>query len=407
MPTFAYSAVDTAGKKKSGVIEAPDEQSAIALMTKEGRFVLEIKPQEGVAKKTTTSDGEKKRAKATKSDLALFTRRLSDLSSAGLPLDRVLQVLAEQTEAAPLATAAENALNEVRGGMPVSEALAAQGSKLFPEVYTQTLRSGEASGQFPDAAERMADLLENEVARRSLIVSALVYPAVLAGTAVFVVIFLLTFVVPRLSVVFEGLGDDLPVPTKVLLGTTGFLTENGLVIVIALAVGIFVYRGWAATDAGAYARDNFIMNAPLAGQLVKKGLVSRYARVLGTLVYGGVPILEALHLAGLATGNKVFAVTSDQVLEDVKEGRPIAQAMKDTGSFPPVLTHMVAIGEETGDLPKMLNRVSNSLDFEVEQGLRRLTTALEPIIVLTMGAFVAFVVLSVILPIFQAQELVK
>ncbi|MCA0362350.1 MAG: type II secretion system F family protein, partial [Armatimonadetes bacterium] len=326
---------------------------------------------------------------------------------AGLPLDRVLQVLAEQTEAAPLATAAENALNEVRGGMPVSEALAAQGSKLFPEVYTQTLRSGEASGQFPESAERMADLLENEVARRSLVVSALVYPAVLAGTAVFVVIFLLTFVVPRLSVVFEGLGDDLPAPTKILLGTTGFLTQNGVVIVVALVAGFFGYRAWASTEAGAYARDNFLMNAPLAGQLVKKGLVSRYARVLGTLVYGGVPILEALHLAGLATGNKVFAVTSDQVLEDVKEGRPIAQAMKDTGSFPPVLTHMVAIGEETGDLPKMLNRVSNSLDFEVEQGLRRLTTALEPIIVLTMGAFVAFVVLSVILPIFQAQELVK
>ncbi len=407
MPTFAYSAVDTAGKKKSGVIEAADEQSAIALMTKEGRFVLEIKPQEGVAKKSTTADGERKRAKATKSDLALFTRRLSDLSSAGLPLDRVLQVLAEQTEAAPLATAAENALNEVRGGMPVSEALAAQGSKLFPEVYTQTLRSGEASGQFPESAERMADLLENEVARRSLVVSALVYPAVLAGTAVFVVIFLLTFVVPRLSVVFEGLGDDLPAPTKILLGTTGFLTQNGVVIVVALVAGFFGYRAWASTEAGAYARDNFLMNAPLAGQLVKKGLVSRYARVLGTLVYGGVPILEALHLAGLATGNKVFAVTSDQVLEDVKEGRPIAQAMKDTGSFPPVLTHMVAIGEETGDLPKMLNRVSNSLDFEVEQGLRRLTTALEPIIVLTMGAFVAFVVLSVILPIFQAQELVK
>jgi len=407
VPTFAYSAVDTAGKKKSGVIEAADEQSAIALMTKEGRFVLEIKRQEGVAKKSTTADGERKRAKATKSDLALFTRHVSDLSSAGLPLDRVLQVLAEQTEAAPLATAAENALNEVRGGMPVSEALAAQGSKLFPEVYTQTLRSGEASGQFPESAERMADLLENEVARRSLVVSELVYPAVLAGTAVFVVIFLLTFVVPRLSVVFEGLGDDLPAPTKILLGTTGFLTQNGVVIVVALVAGFFGYRAWASTEAGAYARDNFLMNAPLAGQLVKKGLVSRYARVLGTLVYGGVPILEALHLAGLATGNKVFAVTSDQVLEDVKEGRPIAQAMKDTGSFPPVLTHMVAIGEETGDLPKMLNRVSNSLDFEVEQGLRRLTTALEPIIVLTMGAFVAFVVLSVILPIFQAQELVK
>ena len=406
MPTYAYSAVDPSGRKKSGVIEAQDEQSAVKMVLQEGRFVVDIKQEAAVSQKSRTADGEKKKSRSNRSDLALFTRRLADLASAGLPLDRVLSVLAEQTEAAPLATAAANALEEVRGGMAVSDALASQG-KIFPAVYTQTLRAGEASGQLPESAERLADLLESEVARRSQFTSALVYPAVLTGVAIFVVVFLLTFVVPRLSVVFVGLGDTLPAPTKMLLGTTDFIVGNWILILGVLVGGGIAFKVWSATPAGALSRDKFLMQLPLAGPLIKKSVVSRYARVLGTLVNGGVNILEALHLAGAAAGNKVFETTSDTVLESVKEGQPIGQAMKDTGSFPPVLTHMVAIGEETGDLPKMLRRVSDSLDFEVEQGLRRLTAGLEPIIVLVMGAFVAFVVLSVMLPIFQAQELVK
>lgn len=406
MPTFAYEAVDTAGKKRNGFIEAATEKAAIDLVRADGRHVLKINETQGTSEKKTTHDGEKKKARSNRSDLALFTRRFADLADAGLPLDRVLQVLAEQSETVPLANAAAECLEEVRGGTSVSDAMAMH-PKLFPAVYTQTLKAGEASGQLPDSATRLADLLENEVARRSQITSALVYPAVLTLTAVGVVIFLLTFVVPRLSIVFNGLGDNLPVTTKILLATTGFLTQNGVAITIGLVVAFFAYRAWVATSAGAYTRDKILMNLPMGGPIVKKAVVSRYARVLGTLVNGGVPILQALDLAGMASGNRVFGDTSDAVLQDVKEGVAIATAMKDTGVFPPVLTHMVAIGEETGDLPKMLIRVSDSLDFEVEQGLRRLTSALEPVIVLVMGAIVMFVVLSVLLPIFEAQSLVK
>jgi type II secretory pathway component PulF len=161
------------------------------------------------------------------------------------------------------------------------------------------------------------------------------------------------------------------------------------------------------TEAGREARDAFILKVPTLGKIIKKALVSRYARVLGTLVNGGVPILDAIDLAGLASGNAVFIKRNQTVKVEVKEGKTIASALRDAGGFPPVLTHMVAIGEETGDLPKMLNRVSDSLDFEVEQGLRRLTAMAEPVIILIMGAIVAFVVLSVLLPIFSAQELIK
>ena len=178
-------------------------------------------------------------------------------------------------------------------------------------------------------------------------------------------------------------------------------------IIIGIIAVIIAYRAWSATPAGAYQRDALFLKAPILGPVILKATVSRFARVLGTLLYGGVPILEALELSGLAAGNLLFKKSAEHVLNDVREGRPIAESMRDAGAFPPVLTHMVAIGEETGELPKMLGRVSDSLDFEVDNGMRRLTAMVEPIIVLAMGVIVGFVVLSVLLPIFSAENLVK
>jgi type IV pilus assembly protein PilC len=404
--TFRYTALDNTGARKTGVLEAESKDAAVAKLDAEGRFVLEIEEAKG-QKNTTASALTMGSGRApSKQDLALFTRRLADLSGAGLPLDRVLQVVAEQSENKMLCTIAEQSLDDVRGGVPVSQALAKH-PKHFNAVFTQTLRAGEASGQFPEVASRLADFQEKEVARRSQITSALVYPAILAFTAVFVVLFLLLFVVPKLSSVFKELGNDLPITTKMLLASTDFITKNWILvlgILIGTAVGLKV---WLATPGGAYLRDQFLLKAPLIGPVVTKATISRFARVLGTLVYGGVPILEALDIAGLSAGNLVFHKSAKIVGDEVRAGRAIAEAMRDTQAFPPVLTHMVAIGEETGDLPQMLNRVSNSLDFEVDTGMRRLVSLVEPVIVLSMGTFVGFVVLSVLLPIFQAQEVVK
>ncbi len=401
MTTFAYVALDSSGKRATGYVDANDRDAAIANLTTQGRMVIEIREEE---RKT-----EQKRAQGgriTRNDIALFTRRMADLSAAGLPLDRVLQVVAEQSESPRLAAIAEQALEEVRGGLPVSEALAMH-PKIFPTVYTQTLRAGEASGQFPEVASRLADFLEKEVARRSQIISSLTYPAILSVVAVGVVIFLITFVMPKLTSVFADLGGSLPASTQFLLAVTNFLTHDYLFILGGLVIAFLIYRGWVATDAGAAARDKFLFSLPLGGPVIKKAVVSRFARVLGTLVYGGVPILESLRIAGLSSGNKTFANGALKVEGEVREGRSIAESMRDAGQFPPVLTHMVAIGEETGDLPKMLGRVSDSLDFEVDNGLRRLVAVVEPAIILLMGLIVGFVVLSVLLPIFQAQELVK
>ena len=406
MTTFAYTALDPQGKKRTGFVDAASKDAAVAIIAAEGRAVIDIREQ-AVQKGTSSShDVSKRRGKVSRSDLALFSRRLADLALAGLPLDRVLQVVAEQSESATLANVAEQALEEVRGGKPVSEALAMH-PKLFPQVFCQTLRAGEASGQFGEVAQRLADFQEREVMRRSQVVSALIYPVILATTAIGVVVFLLTFVVPKLSGVFHDLGNDLPTTTKMLLATSDFIQKNYIAILIAIGGAIVGYRAWSGTPSGALQRDTLLLKAPVLGPVITKATVSRFARVLGTLLYGGVPILEALHLSGLAAGNLLFQKSADSVTHDVRDGRPIAEAMRDAGAFPPVLTHMVAIGEETGDLPKMLGRVSDSLDFEVDNGMRRLTAMVEPIIVLAMGVIVGFVVLSVLLPIFQAENLVK
>jgi type IV pilus assembly protein PilC len=407
MSTFAYTSLEPSGRRKTGYVDASNLDAAKAVIAAEGRFVLEIREEASVRESPRIAGTEAKRGgKASRSDIALFSRRVADLALAGLPLDRVLQVVAEQSESGALAEVAADALEKVRAGHPVSSALADH-PKLFPQVYTQTLKAGEASGQFGEVAARLADFQESEVARRSKIISALIYPGILTVTAVLVITFLLTFVVPRLSGVFAALGNDLPMTTKILLATTDFLTKRGLFLIVGIVAVFVSYKAWVATEAGATARDGFFLRAPVVGPVIRKATVSRFARVLGTLVYGGVPILDALELSGLAAGNRVFQQSAQAVQDDVRDGRPIAEAMRDAGAFPPVLTNMVAVGEETGDLAKMLGRVSDSLDFEVDNGMSRLTAMVEPLIVLGMGFFVGFVVLSVLLPIYQAGDTVK
>lgn len=406
MATFAYTILEPSGQRKSGFVDAKTREGAVAQLTANGGYLINI-DERAAREGFSRGDAEKRsKGKPSKGDVALFVRRMADLADAGLPLDRVLQVVAEQSENQQLTDLAEDVLNDVRGGSSVSAALAKH-PKTFPSIFTSTLQAGEQSGQFPEVAKRLAEFQENEVARRSQIVSALIYPGILAFTAVSVVTFIMVFVIPRLSDTFAEQGSNLPASTVLLLQMSAFMSNQWYVLLGAIVGIVAAYRLWVATEAGAYTRDGLMLRMPVIGKITLKSTVSRFARVLGTLVFGGVSILDAIEMAGTSSGNRVFKKSSEQVRSDVREGKAIAEAMRDTGAFPPVLTHMVAIGEETGNLPHMLNRVSDSLDFEVDNGLRRATALVEPIIVLTMGGFVAFVVISVLLPIMTAAQNVK
>ncbi len=402
--TFAYTAMDAGGARKSGTIDAESTDAAVARLASEGRFVLEINASAGAVQHSEPAGVNTKQPSAQ--DLALFTRRLADLALAGLPLDRVLKVVAQQSESGVLKRICEEALVDVSSGLPVSQALGKH-PRYFNSVFTQTLRAGEASGQFGEVAGRLADYQEKDVTRRGQITSALVYPVLLATVAFAVITFLMTFVLPRMSGVFKSMGNELPFTTKVLMETSDLLTNHWLAIIIVLGVVIGGSVAWFKTPAGALSKDRILLSTPLVGPVIMRATISRFSRVLGTLIYGGVPILEALEIAGLSANNQVFLKSARIVEEEVRAGRPIADAMEEAGGFPPVLTNMIAVGEETGDLAKMLGRVADSLDFEVDTSMRKLIALVEPVIVLTMGTIVGFVVLSVLLPIYQAQNLVK
>lgn len=401
MASYTYVAYEDSGRRLNGTIEAADADAAASSLAAQGVHLLELTERREVG----GASGRTKK-KVSRADLALFTRRLADLAAAGLPLDRALRVAGEHADNETLAEITEGALQDVHAGLPISEALGKH-PKLFPPVFTMTLRAGEASGQFAQVARRLADFQQLEIRRRSQITAALVYPTILACSAVGVIAFMVLFVVPKLSSVFNSLGDDLPITTKALLHTSDFIAAHWIQLFVGIAAVVVLTRAWLATDAGARARDRFILNAPILGKVASKAIASRYSRVLGTLVYGGVPILESLDIAGAAAGNRIFEEGGQHVQDQVREGRRIADAMRESEAFSSLMVQMVSVGEETGDLPTMLGRVSETLDFEVDNGVQKLTAMVEPFIVLFMGAFVGFVVLSILLPVYQAQELVK
>ncbi|AIE85982.1 type II secretion system F family protein [Fimbriimonas ginsengisoli] len=407
MTTYNYVAYEESGRRTKGVVEALDVDAAVATLAAKGVHILDIKESNASVVVTTPGKSPSVGARpVSRADLALFTRRLADLASAGFPLDRALGVAGEHSDNATLGVVTQEAVRDVHAGLPISEALAKH-PKLFPPVFTMTLRAGEASGQFPAVARRLADFQQIEIRRRSQLTAALVYPAILSVTAIMVVSIMMLFVVPRLSGVFKGLGDDLPMSTRLLLSSSGFIMDHWIGILVSIGGAIALYKAWVATEPGALVRDRWLLHMPIAGKVISKAVVSRYARVLGTLVFGGVPILESLRIAGAAAGNRVFEKSSQKVQEDVREGRRLAESMKETGAFSSIMVQMVSVGEEIGDLPSMLNRVSETLDFEVDNGMTKLMTFVEPIIVLVMGTFVGFVVLSILIPVYQAQELVK
>ncbi len=405
MPSFRYVALDASGNQLVGNLDAGDSREATQRLRDLGQFPVEVSEVSGrVAEARAAMASQRKRVK--RGDVTVFTRQLSDLIAGGLPLDRCLTVLIDQSENAGLSALLEEVQEEIRRGTPLSEALAAY-PRIFTPMYTNILRAGEASGQLAEVTERLAEFLEKEQVRRSQVVSAMAYPSVLLCVAALAVTFLLFFVIPRLSAVFTGMGAALPLPTVILLSTTGFLGEYWWAILLAIVGAIVGLRAYASTEIGRRSIDRFWLNAPMAGKVIRQIVISRFARSFGTLVAGGVSLLDALEIAGDAAGNQVMKDAVEMLIGTTRSGESLAEGMRKAGSFPPMIIHMTAVGEETGDLPRMLRRVADSLDFEVDATMRRLTTMLEPIIVLGVGGFVGFVVLSILLPIFEANSAVR
>lgn len=435
MPDFTYEALDKAGSATSGTITARDSADAAIKVRALGVYPTRIgtkgRSAAAVVEEVPARNGNATHAKngknglkalvtpaatgtaagssgkkVTRLQILLFTREMGDLLDAGLPMDRAFSVLLDQTDSEALRALLAVMQADIRAGQPLSDALS-KFPREFPALYANMVRAGEVSGQLPSVMLRLADFMEKEQVRRSQVMAALTYPMVLISIAILAVTFLLTFVIPKLSAVFKEMGADLPLPTVLLLSISGFLGKYWWAILLAGAGAFYAYRAWSNTQDGRMIVDRFRMRAPMFGVITQKIVSARFVRTLGTLLGGGVPILEAMDISATAVGNAVAAHAILEARGGVRQGETLHEAMERAGIFLPVVKHMTAVGEETGRLPAMLLRTADTLDFEVDNAMRRLTSLVEPLVVLLMGGFIGFVVLSILLPIFQANTLVK
>jgi len=410
MPDYSYQALDRSGAAVSGVIQADNPELGAERVRALGLFPMALNVAAGRQVEPGAKAGKAVAAAPVlpwqrgvgRMEVVLFTRQLADLVGAGLPLDRALTVLIKQAQSFGLRERLTRVQEEVRAGRPLSEALAFY-PRDFPRLYVNMVQAGETAGQLAEVLERLAGYLEREITRRSQVVSALTYPVVLVVVAVSAVSFLLTFVVPRLAGVLKDLHTALPLPTVILLSITGFLTSYWRQLLVGIAAAVFGTRRYLATPAGQAAWDGFKLRIPLVGGLLGRIVASRFVRSLGTMLTGGVPILESLEIARDAVGNVSTARAVDRIKDSIRQGESLAEAMESTDAFLPIVVHMAGVGEETGRLPAMLVRTADSLDFEIDGQIRRLVTLIEPVIVVVMGVVVGFIVLSILLPIFEAN----
>lgn len=431
MADYSYVALDRAGKQVTGTLSGRDKTEAAGKVRELGYFPVEVKSAgsngNGVARQVVNISGGRTRPnidggtrgsaetpvaktgkKVSRVQILMFTRQLADLIDAGLPIDRALSVLIEQSDNEALQTMVRGLQHDVRAGQALSDALR-KFPREFPTLFVNMIHAGEVSGQLADVMTRLADFMEKEQVRKSQVIAALTYPMVLLSVALLAVTGLLVFVIPQLAGVFKdlALNGGLPITTVILLGTSKFIQMYWWGIGLGVAGAFFLFKAWVNSDGGRRSFDGFRMYAPLFGTLNQKIIMARFVRTLGTLLSGGVPILDSLDISGSAVGNTVAEAAVQAAKDGVRNGESLSGSMEKTHRFLPLVVHMTAVGEETGRLAPMLLRTANSLDFEVDNAMRRLTSLVEPLVVLLMGGFVGFVVLSILLPIFQANTIVK
>jgi general secretion pathway protein F len=405
MPVYEYKGVTSQGKQVSGAQDGEGLKSVRAKLKKDGIVVLEIREGGGLRARGSR-EFRLGSGRVRLGDLANATRQLATLLSSGLPLMDSLNVLVEQEEAPALKSALSSLRDSVREGASLADALKAD-PKVFSQLYMNMVSAGEASGTLEITLDRLADFLDEQVRFRGRFAAALAYPALMTVIGVGVLFFLFAFVMPRVVGMFEDMKQQLPFITLALLWVVKFLSTLWWAILIALGGAAYYLRRYLATPAGKAWFDARLLRLPVFGSLVRMIAISRFTRTLGTLLQSGVPTLTALDIVKSVVGNTVLADAIHKARENVREGEPIADPLRRSGLFPPVVVQMVAVGEKSGELEKMLLKISDSFDRTVETRITALMSLLEPIIILVMGLVVGFIVVAILLPILQMSTGVR
>jgi type IV pilus assembly protein PilC len=401
MATFAYKAFDLAGASTLGELEADDKQSVAATLRGKGLIVVDIEEQ----KPTDAGDllARFKRVKAQ--ELTVATRQLATMVESGMPILRALTVLEDQAENDKLRDALIQIRKDVEAGLALSSALAKH-PEIFNELYVSMVAAGESGGLLEDTLRRVADQLEKADSLRRQVKSAMVYPIVIMTFAFLVLIALVAFLVPVFEGVFEDFGGDLPAITKVTVALSHFVTGRWYIAIALVVLVIYAFRKWKNSERGQVQWDKFKLKIPWKiGDIVQKVALARFSRTYSALIAAGVPMLEAIDITGRTAGNKVIEHSMARVLESVKRGGTIAAPMREAPeAFPVMVTQMIAVGEETGALDMMFTKIADFYEDEVAAALKALTSILEPLMIVLVGAIVGFIVISMYLPLFKVYD---
>jgi len=402
MPAYKYKARDKFGKAVNGVMEASSSEMAAGHLDGLGYIPVSIKEK----KKDIISLGFLRGDRGVGlEDLILFSRQLSTLVSAGIPLLRSLDALSEQTENKRMKEVIDTIRNDIQGGSTLSDALGRH-PKVFSALYIGMVHAGETAGTLDEILDRLAGLNEHEKDTRSRIKEATRYPkiVVISISAAFIV--LVNFVVPRFAKMFSNFKATLPLPTRIMIGISHAFREYWFVMIIAASLVILGFRWYKNTEFGRLKWDGLMVRIPVFGPLFLKITMSRFTNILGMLIRSGVPILDALKIASATTGNVVISREVDKLRESVREGSGLSRQLRQSGVFTPMVVQMISVGEESGKMDEMLAKVSQYYELEIEYTIKNFATLIEPALIITIGGMVLFLALGVFLPMWDMARVV-
>lgn len=405
MPVFEYIAIDAAGKRVKGMLDADTAVSArqklreMELMpTQVGETTKAVKP----ARETTLAD---LLARPKTADIALFTRQLAVLLQAGMPLIDAFNAVLEQIDNKRLVKVVYQIKETISEGASLSGALE-QHTRYFPRLYINMVKAGESSGALEVVLFRLADFMDKQLALRRRVGSALIYPALMMLVGFGVLFFLMTYIIPTITKIFSQFNRALPTPTIVLISVSAFMRAYWWAIFAALVLAALMVVQYRRTEGGRARWDRMKLAVPIFGKLNRKMAVARFVRTLGTLTQSGVNLLDSLEIVKSIVDNQVISLALAQAQDGVRRGEALAASLKRSGVFPPVVIHMIALGERSGQLEDMLISVADTFDDEVETTLSGLVSLLEPAMIVLMAAVVGFVVLAMLLPIFDMNSII-
>jgi type IV pilus assembly protein PilC len=400
MPVFAYRG-RSAGGAVAGEIEADDRPGAVAALRAKGVVATSVQERQAKAAAAKKVGGSVK-----DKDLAIYTRQFSTMVDAGLPIAQCLSILSEQSDSKTLREVTGRIAREVEGGATLAESFRKY-PKVFDDLFTNMLQVGESGGVLDVVLQRLSGYIEKAAKLKSKVKGAMVYPVTIISVACLVIIFMMIFVIPTFAKMFEGLGAELPLPTKIVMFLSEFTQRYIIFMVLAGAGVIYAIKRYYTTDQGSKVIDAFLLKIPVVGMLIRKVAVARFTRTLGTLISSGVPILEGLLITARSAGNRVVEREVMSARTAVTSGRTLSEPLRGSSVFPPMVVHMISVGENTGALDQMLQKIADFYDDEVDTAVTALTSLLEPMMIVFLGVVVGGLVVAMYLPIFKLVTLMK